>query len=99
MTRTKAGGKSTAGGNHHRWHTLHLDEAVLAIESNADDGLSIEEAQRRFERFGPNALPEAKSRSLLSVFFGQFKSPLIYLLFVAAGIAFVLGHVSDAGTC
>jgi magnesium-transporting ATPase (P-type) len=48
-------------------------------------------------RVGPNALPEAKRRTLASVFAGQFKTPLIYLLFVAAGIASALGHHSDAG--
>jgi magnesium-transporting ATPase (P-type) len=80
-----------------RWHALHPEEAVSVIESNAESGLAVEEAGHRLERFGPNALPEAESRSLASVFIGQFKSPLIYLLFVAAGIALALGHVSDAG--
>ncbi len=77
------------------WHALHAEEVVLKVESNAD-GLSVEEAQRRLKRFGPNALPEASQRSLLAVFVGQFKSPLIYLLLVAAGIALALGHRNDA---
>ena len=95
---TRASDKSPTGGDQHRhWHTLHPDEAVSAIESNADKGLSADEVRRRFERFGANALPEARGRSLLSVFLGQFKSPLIYLLFVAAFIALALGHVNDAG--
>ena len=78
------------------WHALDADEAVATIESDAACGLSIDEARRRLERFGPNALPEPQSRSLLSVFLGQFKSPLIYLLFAAAAIALGLGHKSDA---
>ena len=41
-------------------------------------------------------LPETRRRSLLAVFGGQFKSPLIYLLFAAAAIALALGHASDA---
>jgi len=80
-----------------RWHSLEPDEAVSVIESNADQGLSADEAARRFVRFGPNALPEAKSRSLFAVFIGQFKSPLIYLLLAASGVALALAHVSDAG--
>ena len=79
------------------WHALDSDEAISAIESDAERGLSAEEAARRLDRFGLNALPEPKRRSLLSVFAGQFRSPLIYLLFVAAGVALALGHVSDAG--
>jgi Ca2+-transporting ATPase len=81
---------------HRRWHELHAEEAVAAVESDAGGGLSAEEARRRLERFGPNALPEPKRRALMWVVLGQFKSPLIYLLFVAAGLAFALEHTSDA---
>jgi len=81
---------------HRRWHALQAEEAVAVVESDAATGLSTEEAGRRLERFGPNALREPKRRSLLSVFLSQFKSPLIYLLFVAAGIALALGHVKDS---
>lgn len=66
------------------------------MESDATSGLSPEEAWRRLTRFGPNALREPKRRTLLSVFLHQFKSPLIYLLFAAAGIALALEHVKDA---
>jgi magnesium-transporting ATPase (P-type) len=83
-------------GQRRHWHALQREEAVAALESDATEGLSSEEARRRLERFGPNALPEPKRRSLSSVFFGQFKSPLIYLLFLAAGVALTLGHVSDS---
>ena len=79
-----------------RWHALHAEEAVAAVESDAERGLSVEEAKQKLERFGPNTLPEATRRSMLSVFVGQFKSPLIYLLFAAAGTALALGHRNDA---
>jgi magnesium-transporting ATPase (P-type) len=79
-----------------RWHTLHAEEAVAAVESDAQLGLSAEEAHLRLKRSGPNALPQPAPRSLASVFFGQFKSPLIFLLFGAAGVAMALGHMSDA---
>ncbi len=78
------------------WHALHGREAVTAVASDATAGLAVDEARRRLERFGPNALREPTRRSLLSVFGGQFKSPLIYLLFGAAGIALALGHAKDA---
>jgi Ca2+-transporting ATPase len=69
---------------------------VATVESDASVGLTTDEARRRLERFGPNALPEPKRRSLAAVFLGQFKSPLIYLLLGAAGLALALGHTSDA---
>ncbi len=79
-----------------RWHTLHAEEAVAGLASDSDGGLAPEVALQRLERFGTNALPEPRRRSAQSIFLGQFKSPLIYLLFVAAAIALVLGHTSDA---
>ncbi|MCK6545676.1 HAD-IC family P-type ATPase [Myxococcota bacterium] len=95
MTRASEGA-STGDARRQRWHALGVEEAVSAIESDAEAGLTADEVARRSERFGPNALPEAKRRSLASVFLHQFKSPLIYLLFAAAGIALALGHASDA---
>ncbi|MDP1826543.1 MAG: HAD-IC family P-type ATPase [Archangium sp.] len=78
------------------WHALGEGDALAALTSNADAGLTRDEASRRLARVGPNALPEPESRSLLSVFLGQFKSPLIYLLLAAAGVALAMGHVNDA---
>lgn len=78
------------------WHALSVDEAIGALESDRDAGLDTAESRRRLAELGPNALPEPRQRSLASIFIGQFKSPLIYLLFLAAGTAFLLGHRSDA---
>jgi len=69
---------------------------VALLETDAHRGLSDEEVRRRLERYGANALPEPRRRSLLSVFLGQFQSPLIYLLLLAAGVAAALGFASDA---
>lgn len=95
MTSANETGPQGASGQH-RWHALPPDEAVSVIESHGDNGLSVDEAAIRLERFGGNALPAAKRRTWLSVFVGQFKSPLIYLLFAAAGIALAFKHLSDA---
>ncbi|MCK6574280.1 HAD-IC family P-type ATPase [Myxococcota bacterium] len=80
-----------------RWHALHAAEVVSATASDASTGLTAAEAAARLERFGPNALPEPKRRTLAAVFFGQFKSPLIALLFGAAALALAFGHAVDAG--
>jgi magnesium-transporting ATPase (P-type) len=78
------------------WHSLQVQDAVATVQSDVERGLSANEAAERERQFGPNALPEPDRRTLLSVFVGQFKSPLIYLLFAAAAIALALGHHSDA---
>ena len=54
------------------------------------------EAQRRLAQVGPNALPEAPPRPLWHTFARQFKSPLIYILFVAAVLAVALGRKPQA---
>jgi len=71
-------------------------EAIEVVESSEDRGITADEARSRLAQIGPNVLPEHARRSLLAVLLGQFKSPLIYLLFIAAGIALALGHHNDA---
>jgi len=78
------------------WHALGREEVLAALQSDATAGLPPEEAERRLTRYGPNELPEERRRSILAVFGHQFRSPLIYLLLVAAGIALALGHRNDA---
>jgi Ca2+-transporting ATPase len=78
------------------WHALSAAEAAAALEVNPDTGLGRDEAERRRETFGANELPEESRQSSFGAFLGQFKSPLIYILFVAALLAFSLGHRDDA---
>jgi magnesium-transporting ATPase (P-type) len=92
----KSAGTPPAEAANNHWHALSVEEALQAVRSTADAGLTAAEAQRRLERWGPNALPEPERRSLVAVFVGQFRSPLIYLLFAAAALALALGHISDA---
>lgn len=70
----------------------------MTLESANEDvlGLTSAEAEARLARFGPNALPEAKTPSLFAVFFRQFLSPLIYILVAAAVVSLLLGEIKDA---
>ncbi len=78
------------------WHAIDGADALARLEASGD-GLSAEEAARRLARAGENALPERRRRrSPLTVFLDQFRSPLIYLLLVAAAIAVGLGEHRDA---
>jgi len=77
------------------WHSMsHPD--VLARLGAREAGLSPGEVAARQAEFGPNALPERRRSSGIRVFLRQFKSPLIYLLLVAAAIALALGERADA---
>ncbi|WP_224248441.1 cation-translocating P-type ATPase [Hyalangium gracile] len=85
-----------AAGSEPPWHALRVEEALRRAETDAGRGLSTQEAALRLARLGPNALPEGVRKSIATVFLHQFKSPLIYLLIAAAGIALALGKVSDS---
>jgi len=76
------------------WHIKTAEEAFEYLHSRAH-GLTGEEAEKRLTENGPNKLPEGKADSLLVIFFRQFQSPLIYLLFVASMIIFVMGETVD----
>ena len=78
------------------WHALGAGQAVERLRSDGEHGLSDGEVTRRAAEHGPNALPEAPRRPLYLVFLRQFKSPLIYILFVAAALAAGMGHWGDA---
>jgi magnesium-transporting ATPase (P-type) len=78
------------------WHSLDDDRAAVLLAVDAERGLDLDEVVRRREAFGDNTLPEPRRRSMLSVFLHQFRSPLIYLLLVAAALALGLGERSDA---
>jgi len=76
------------------WHALPASQ-VLEQLNTTPDGLSTEEALRRLGRFGRNELPEAKKPSPALVFLNQFRSPLIYILLVAAMLSFASRHPVD----
>ncbi len=78
------------------WHSLTVTVAIEKLNSHVALGLSTQEVLERRTQYGTNELPKPKRRSLFSIFSHQFLSPLIYLLLIAAGIAFFLGEANDS---
>ena len=77
------------------WHVLTIDETSRRLDSDAQCGLSLDEAARRLSQFGPNALPEKPPRPLWALWLDQFKS-LLTLVLVAAGVlAGFIGDLTD----
>ncbi|CDZ35829.1 ATPase, P-type (Transporting), HAD superfamily, subfamily IC [Neorhizobium galegae bv. officinalis] len=60
------------------------------------EGLSGIEAAARLAQFGENRLPEPKAPSLFLIFLGQFRSPLIYILLIAAAVSVLVSEAEDA---
>lgn len=79
-----------------KYKLLQISEENLLKELNTTlDGLSNQEARNRQTVFGFNVLPAEKTKSLLTIFLEQFKSPLIYILLASAVIMAVLQDMKD----
>ncbi len=68
-------------------HQLPVAEVFKRLESQ-ETGLSLEEAQRRLNQYGPNVLEEPSHYSLFRGFLSQFTHFLAMLLWIAAALAF-----------
>lgn len=77
------------------WHAVDSGQVLDTFRSRPE-GLSADEASRRYRTFGPNRLPEGARRSGLMRFLHQFHNTLIYILIAAAIISALLGHFIDA---
>ncbi|MDA1232203.1 MAG: response regulator [Planctomycetota bacterium] len=65
------------------WHA-ESTEAVLAAWNTPERGLSVDEAARRQQAYGPNVLSEKGPSPLRRIVLRQFASPLIYILVASA---------------
>ena len=79
------------------WHTLEVAHAAQQLGVDLSSGLACQEAQSRLASVGPNRLAGPPPRSPWRLFFSQFKSVLILVLFAAAALAALIGNLKDAG--
>jgi Ca2+-transporting ATPase len=85
------------GGGHGAGASQALSsQATLEVLETSDAGLARAEAEARLERDGPNLLPAEPPPGALEIGLRQLKSPLIYILLVAAVASLLLGEGSDA---
>ena len=62
-----------------RWYDIDADAAVNKLETDANGGLSSEEAGHRLGESGPNTLPEAQRAGLGQLFAQQFRDLMIQI--------------------
>ena len=67
----------------------------LQRRCSSHHGLSIEEAERRLAQYGTNRLVERPPRPAWLKLADQFKSMLIVILLITAGLALLIGDVKD----
>lgn len=62
---------------------------------NSLKGLTETEVLELRKKFGPNVLPEPKGVSAWTILISQFKSPLIYIILIAALISVLMNEIGD----
>ncbi|MDO8862314.1 HAD-IC family P-type ATPase [Haliea sp. E1-2-M8] len=77
------------------WHALPVEE-VFGVLHATSAGLSAVEAARRLQESGPNLIPRTTSRPWYRILLHQLADPIVYVLIVAALLAFVMGKVADS---
>jgi len=78
-----------------KWHALAVNEVLEILKSNPL-GLSVEEAEKRLEIYGPNELKKEKKRGRIKIFIDQFKNILVIILILAAALSIAIGEVTDS---
>lgn len=72
------------------------DDVCAAVDVDPDQGLSDDEARRRLERYGPNALREARTKSPWRILLDQFMSTVIVVLIAADVVAIATARWEEA---
>ena len=78
------------------WHNISAKETAGLLNSDRKNGIKERETETRREEYGENKIEKFKSFSWIKTFFSQFKSPLIYILILAAIITFVMEEYTDS---
>lgn len=68
---------------------------VIDLLESSENGLSSTQAKERLEKYGKNKLTDSKRKSVVQVFFEQFKDLLVIILIIAAVISAISGNVES----
>ncbi len=69
-------------------YTRSAEEILQAFQTDAANGISTAEANKRTMEFGANVYKTQKQKSLWLMLLQQFKSPIVYLLVFGAAVSF-----------
>jgi len=76
---------------------MEIESVLKKLETDPEQGLGLDEAQRRLEEYGYNELGEETKTSPFILFLNQFKNTLIIILIVATVLSALIGDLLDAG--
>ena len=79
------------------WYNQSSDEVLKNLSTTKERGLTEEEAKKRLEEYGENALEAEKKKSFGEKLKEQFFDPMIIILIAAALVSIFVGEGLDAG--
>lgn len=71
-------------------------ESCYEILNSSIMGLTSEDAKQHQEHYGLNQIESASKDTIFKLLLDQFKSPIIYVLLVAAAVSFIIKEYTDA---
>jgi Ca2+-transporting ATPase len=77
------------------WHDQTIAALTAQFRTDAQRGLTLQEAAQRLHQWGPNELRRAQTVSPLALLVAQFGSLVIWVLIGAALVSMALGEVVD----
>ena len=78
------------------WYQKSAQAVLEGWNVTDNQGLSSEQAISQLKTYGSNILASRRKETLADIFVRQFKSPLIYILILAAILVLSLGQTTDA---
>jgi Ca2+-transporting ATPase len=79
------------------FYNLSAETTAQKLATDPETGLSSDEARRRLERDGYNEFKKTKHTGLLVKFLNQFRSFMVLVLIVAAGVSGTIGYLHGEG--
>ena len=65
------------------YQKIDVEEVYKTLNTDKN-GLKEEEAVKRINKYGKNILPKEKKETIFQIFLSQFKSPIIFIMILAA---------------
>ncbi len=78
-----------------QYYKEEINKILKTLETKTE-GLTSAEARKRKEKFGENKLKTEKKIKPLKIFINQFRSFIIYLLFIAVFLSLVIGQLVNS---
>ena len=77
------------------YHNKNIKEIIEELNTN-ENGLTKDEAEKRKKQNGKNEITKPPEKTVFNIFFQQFKSPIVYILLIAAIFSLIVKSYSDA---